>query len=305
MAEQYQLFFVQRFKGKVLFDVPMSQYTSLGIGGAADVMAFPKDESDLKDLLSFANTKKFPLFILGGGTNLLVKDRGMDGIVVNMCEGFKDIVWAGDDGDTKVVVGAGVTLSLLLKRCKERGLSGLEFAAGIPGTVGGATIMNAGAYGSELSCVVEGVEVLNLKGKKSFISAKDVGFSYRGSSLPEGSVVIRVHMSFKAEEASVIEEKIKEFRAKRETTSPIKCPSAGSIFKNPEEGVAGRLIEEAGFKGVSVGDAEVSDVHANYIVNRGNAKAADVLGLMARIRDKVYSQTGISLEPEVKVVGRD
>jgi UDP-N-acetylmuramate dehydrogenase len=175
----------------------MSQYTSFGIGGAADVMAFPKDESDLKDLMSFAHTKKFPLFILGGGTNLLVKDRGMEGIVVNMCEGFKDIVWTDD---TNVVVGAGVTLSLLLKRCKERGLSGLEFSAGIPGTVGGATMMNAGAYGSELSSVVEGVEVLNLKGKKSFIPAKDVGFSYRGSSLPSGSVVIRVHMSFKVED---------------------------------------------------------------------------------------------------------
>lgn len=302
MSEQYQLFFVQRFKGKVLFDVPMSQYTSFGIGGAADVMAFPKDESDLKDLISFAHTKKFPLFILGGGTNLLVKDRGMEGIVVNMCEGFKDIVWTGD---TDVVVGAGVTLSLLLKRCKERGLSGIEFAAGIPGTVGGAAIMNAGAYGSELRDVVEGVEVLNQKGKKNFIAAKNIGFSYRGSNLPEGSVVIRVHMSFKAAGASEIEKKVKEFRAKRESSSPIKCPSAGSIFKNPEGAVAGRLIDEAGLKGVSIGDAEVSEVHANYIVNRGNAKAGDVLGLMARVRDKVYSQTGISLEPEIKIVGRD
>jgi len=193
MSLQYSLFFIQRFKGKVLFDVPMSEYTSFKIGGPADVMAFPTDDGDLKDIVGFAEAKRFPYYVLGGGTNLLVRDSGIRGIVINMSEGFGDILW---QDKTKAVVGAGVKLSRLVSECAEHGLTGMEFACGIPGTVGGATAMNAGAYGSEMKDVVEGVEFIGKRGKKGFVPASELGFEYRSASLPPGAVVVRVHMNF-------------------------------------------------------------------------------------------------------------
>jgi UDP-N-acetylmuramate dehydrogenase len=301
-ATQYSLFFIQRFKGKVLFNVPMSEHTSFKIGGSADVMVFPQDEGDLKNILAFAEAKSFPFYILGAGTNLLVRDGGIRGIVVNMTEGFKDIVW---QEETKAVVGAGVKLSELLNICKEKGLSGFEFSAGIPGTIGGAVLMNAGAYGGEMKDVVEGVEVLGRKGHRDFIPASDAGFAYRRSDLPKGSVVIRAHMRFAKSAPEAVRDKIKEVAEKRKATSRIAYPNAGSIFKNPEGKFVGRLIEEAGLKGEVCGDAQISDVHANYIVNTGAARAKDVLALMALIRDRVYSLKGIVLEPEIKVIGED
>lgn len=302
MAEQFQLFFVQRFKGKVLFDVPMSQYTSIGVGGPAEVMAFPQDEADLKDLLAFASSKRFPVFVLGGGTNLVVRDKGIRGVVINMTGGFRDVSWRAEN---EAVAGSGMTLSKLLKHCAERGLSGLEFAGGIPGTVGGAAVMNAGAYGSEMKDIIEGVEVLDRKGKKSFIPKGEIGFGYRKTALPDGVIVTRVHMRFVKEDEAVIREKIAGFKDRRKETSKVGHPSAGSVFKNPEDGFAGKAIEDAGLKGYRIGGAEVSSVHGNYIVNKGNATARDVLGLMAHMRDKVYSRSGTTLEPEIKVVGED
>ncbi|MEE9614315.1 MAG: UDP-N-acetylmuramate dehydrogenase [Thermodesulfobacteriota bacterium] len=302
MGTQFQLMFIQRFKGKVLFNVPMREYTSIGIGGPADVMAFPKNEADLKDLLSFADSKKFPVHVFGSGTDILVRDGGIRGVVVNMSEGFKDVSWKGD---TWAECGAGVGLARLVEQCRERGLSGIEFAAGIPGTVGGAVTMNAGAYGGEMQDVVDGVEVLGRKGKKGFISKADIGFDYRKTALPKGSVITRAHMSFKKKGVGEIEERIKEVRGRRKLTSPIKFPNAGSVFKNPAGEAAGKLIEEVGLKGERVGDAQISEVHANYIVNRGRAEARDVLTLMARVRDSVYSMKGIVLEPEIKVVGEE
>lgn len=302
MSVQYSLFFIQRFKGKVLFDVPMRDYTSFRIGGPADVMAFPTDDGDLKDIVGFAESKRFPYYVLGSGTNLLVRDSGIRGIVINISEGFKDIVW---QDETKAVVGAGVSLSALVSECTGRGLSGVEFACGIPGTVGGAVAMNAGAYGGEIKDVVEGVEVVGRRGKKGFIPASELGFSYRSASLPAGAIIVRVHMRFTASDVDKIREKIDEFKKRRRSTSAINLPNAGSVFKNPEGKSAGRLIEEAGLKGAKSGAAEVSGVHANYIVNQGGAKAKDVLALMALLRDKVYGLKGVVLEPELKVVGED
>ncbi len=265
-------------------------------------MAFPQDEADLKDLLAFATAKRFPVFILGGGTNLVVRDKGIRGVVVNMTEGFRDLSWREE---TDVVVGSGITLSRLLKRCVERGLSGLEFAEGIPGTIGGAVVMNAGAYGQEMSSIVEGVEVLDRKGKKSFIPKGDIEFGYRNTTLPEGAIVTRAHLSFLKKPEDEIKETISSFRGRRKGSSKVGCPSAGSVFKNPEGTFAGKAIEEAGLKGHRIGGAMVSEVHANYIVNKGNATAIDVLSLMALIRDKVYGKSGLTLEPEIKVVGED
>ncbi len=302
MAEQYQLFFVQRFKGRVLFDVSMKEYTSLKIGGSADVMAFPENAADLRELIKFALSKKFPVFYLGGGTNLLVRDGGIRGIVVNLGEGMKDITFLDD---MKVVAGSGVRLSDLVGECALKGLGSLEFVAGIPGVLGGAVAMNAGCYGREMKDVVEGVEIIDKKGKKGFLSNSELGFGYRSTKLPEGSVVVRVHLALDKKDPEKIKEEIKELRAKRKAGAPVSKPSAGSIFKNPEGTSAGRLIDEAGLKGHSCGDAEISTEHGNYIINKGSARAADVLSLMATIRDKVYSEKGVMLEPEIKVIGED
>jgi UDP-N-acetylmuramate dehydrogenase len=302
MSLQYSLFFIQRFKGKVLFNQPMSEYTSFRIGGPADVMAFPQDEGDLRDLMVFAEAKKFSFHLLGAGRNILVRDGGVRGIVINMSEGFKEITWPDED---KAVVGAGVRLVEMLGECRTRALSGLEFASGIPATVGGAVAMNAGAYGYQMADVVEGVEVLGAKGKRGFISADELGFGYRRTALPKGSIIIRVHMRFTRDDPAEIRARMDEYTKRRRATAALGQPNAGSMFKNPEGEFAGRLIEEAGLKGTHSGDAEVSGVHANYIVNRGRARARDVLMLMAIIRDKVFALKGIVLEPEIKVIGED
>jgi len=300
MTEQFSLLFIQRFKGKVLFNVPMSDYTSIAIGGAADVMAFPSGEGDLKDLLSFAHSKGYAVHLHGGGSNVVVRDKGIRGVVINMNEGFKDIEWKDD---CSVVAGASVPLYEFFRETKDRECTGLEFVSGIPGTVGGAITMNAGAYGVEMQDILEGAEIVTAKGKKGFLSKKELGFGYRSSEIPEGSVIIKGHFKFKKGNKKEIEEKIADFKTRRRTTSAINKPNCGSVFKNPEGSHAGRLIEEAGLKGSIVGKAQISEVHANYIVNLGGAKAEDVLSLMAMARDKVYSTTGILLEPEVKVVG--
>lgn len=303
MADQFELFFVQRFKGKVLFGVSMKEYTSFRIGGPADVMAFPEGEADLRELLTFASAKGFPVFFLGGGTNLLVRDAGIRGIVINLTEGFKDVEWA--EGFA-AFAGAGMKLSELVRECAERGLGGLEFAVGIPGTLGGAVVMNAGAYGGEMKDLVEGVEVMTLKGKKGFISKNELGFGYRSSKLPPDSAIVRVHLKFTPVEGKAVKKKIDEVRIKRAEKGAIGFPSAGCVFKNPAIGDgAGKLIEEAGLKGVRSGNAVISEKHANYIVNSGDATARDVLSLMALIRDKVFGMKGVVLEPEIKVVGED
>lgn len=301
-STQYSLFFIQRFKGKVLFNVPMSEHTSLRIGGPADVMAFPQDDADLKNLITFAEDKNFPYQILGNGTNLLVRDGGVRGVVINMCEGFKEVLW---QDDMRVVVGAGATLAALLNESRDRGASGLEFAVNIPGTVGGAIVMNAGAYGAEIQDVCEAIELIGRKGKLTLVKKEDAGFGYRKSALPKGAVVVRARLKFEKKAVEEIRKKIDEYRAKRRATSAIHLPNAGSIFKNPEGCVAGRLIEEAGLKGERIGDAEVSEAHGNYIVNRGNARAKDVLALVALIRDRIYGTRGIVLKPEIKVIGED
>ncbi|MDH4101587.1 MAG: UDP-N-acetylmuramate dehydrogenase [Nitrospirota bacterium] len=301
-SEQYSLFFIRRFKGKVLFNVPMKDYTSFKIGGPADVMAFPKDEGDLKDLVTFAEAKHFQYYILSAGTNILVRDAGMRGIVINMTEGFKDITWTEE---SKAVVGAGVRLAELCVECRERGLSGVEFSANIPGTVGGAVLMNAGAYGSEMKEVVDGVEFMDAKGRKGFLSNKEIGFKYRSTAIPKGAIITRAHMSFVKSTPDSVGARMNDFREKRKATSKITHPNAGSIFKNPAGKFAGVLIDEAGLKGEQIGKAKISEIHGNYIVNLGGAKAKDVLQLMALVRDNVYGTTGVTLEPEIKVVGED
>lgn len=288
------------FKGRILFDVPMKDYTSFKIGGNADVMAFPGDEGDLADVIRFASLKGFPVFVLGRGTNLLVRDNGIRGVVINLSDGFKEVSWIGDD---EASVGAGVGIIELVNLCKDRGLAGLEFAVGIPGTIGGAVFMNAGAYGGEIKDIVERMEAVDINGQRHSFDKLSLKFSYRKCELPTNMIITKAHLKFKKDNPEEIKNRIKEFKEKRKTTQAINLPNAGSIFKNSIGFSAGRLIEESGLKGVKSGGAQISEVHGNYIVNLGNASAMDVLTLMAMARDKVFKAKGILLETEIKVVG--
>ncbi len=293
---------IDRFKGRLRFNVPMSRHTSLGVGGDADVLAVPVDENDMQTILHFAGDKGYPLLVMGGGTNLLVKDGGVRGVVLDLSEGFGAITMMGEN---RIEAGAGVRLSELVSLCKEKGLSGLEFAAGIPGCVGGAVAMNAGAYGGEMKDIVEGIEVVNRTGKVSFIKALDIGFIYRGTGLPMDVIILKARMQLLQSSTDEVKKQIADNRVRRRSSQAINLPNAGSVFKNPENMSAGRLIEEAGLKGLRQGGAQISEVHANCIVNLGNAKACDVLALIAEVRDSVYQRTGILLEPEIKVVGEE
>ncbi|HHL40256.1 MAG TPA: UDP-N-acetylmuramate dehydrogenase [Deltaproteobacteria bacterium] len=312
MSKQYPLLFVQRFKGRILFNEPMRNHTSFRIGGPADVMAFPLDEGDLAELLKFARAKKFPVCIIGAGTNVLVRDGGVRGVVVNMMDGFRDMAWsdapAGERGRTVLVAGSGVKLQEIAAAARERGLTGLEFSAGIPGTIGGAVATNAGAYGSEIKDIVDGVELVRLSGRKiakEFIPAGELGFSYRSARIPDDAVIVRVHMTLEKGDPERIRERMAAFAERRRSSAPVRHPCAGSIFKNPPGDHAGRLIEEAGLKGTASGGARIWEVHANYIINTGGALARDVLSLMAMARDRVYRNSGVVLEPEIRVIGED
>lgn len=288
------------FNGRILFDVPMKNYTSFKIGGNADVMVFPKDEDELINVIEFASGKDFPVFVIGRGTNLLVRDNGIRGVVVNLSDGFKEISWLEHN---MAAVGSGVMLVELVNMCVDRGLSGLEFAVGIPGTIGGAVFMNAGAYGGEIKDVVEKVEAVDLNGRRHSFDNAALKFSYRRCDLPENMIITKAHMRFKKDSAGDIKKRIREFKERRKSVQAVNLPNAGSIFKNPEGNFAGRLIEESGLKGIKSGDAQISDVHGNYIVNLGKASAMDVLTLIAVARDKVFKETGVLLETEIKVVG--
>ncbi len=297
------------FKGRMLFDVPMKDYTSFKIGGNADVMAFPVDESDIIDVMQFAANKGFPVFVIGRGTNLLVRDNGIRAVVINLIDGFKETIWLEND---TAVVDSGVLLIEIVNLCKDKGLSGFEFAAGIPGTIGGAVFMNAGAYGKEMKDVVERVEAVDMNGQKHSFDNTAMKFSYRGCALPANMIITKAHLKFKKDNPDEIKKRMKELKEKRKVTQAINLPNAGSIFKNPvgENGrsplpSAGKLIEEAGLKGTKCGDAQISEVHGNYIVNLGSATAMDVLALVAMARDKVFKAKGILLETEIRVVGED
>lgn len=290
------------FKGRMLFDVPMKDYTSFRIGGNADVMAFPMNENDLIDVMRFAANKGFPTFVIGRGTNLLIRDNGIRAVVINLSDGFKETIWLEDD---TAVVGSGVLLIELANLCKDRGLSGLEFAVGIPGTIGGAVFMNAGAYGKEMKDVVERVEAVDMNGQKHSFDNAAMKFFYRGCALPANMIITKIYLKFKKDNLDEIKKRMKELKEKRKATQAINLPNAGSIFKNPTGLSAGRLIEESGLKGIKFGGAQISEVHGNYIVNLGNATAMDVLALVAMARDKVFKAKGILLETEIKVVGED
>jgi len=286
-------------KGKVLFDAPMSQFTSIKVGGPADSLFFPKDVDELRKVVRYARRRKIPTLILGKGTNLVVKDKGVRGWVISLNQGMKKVRMDGD----VVEAEAGLSLQRLVHFSMEKGLTGLEPFFGIPGTVGGGLTMNAGAWGAELKDVILSITFMKENGEIVDRSGPTLKFSYRGLALPDSWIILKGRFQLKKGNKEEILERMKSYSEMRKRTQPLDYPSAGSIFKNPEEGPAGKWIEEAGLKGFRIGQAMVSERHANFIINLGKAKAEEVIHLMEWVERRIYEEKGISLEREIRVVG--
>ena len=288
-----------RFGERIRAAMPLAELTSFRIGGPADLFVNVENETELMHAKAAAYRAGVPCFCLGAGTNLLVSDRGMRGLVVRLGDGFGKI----KIDDTKVVAGAGAAFGALVEAVVDRGLEGLEFGEGIPGTVGGGLVMNAGAFGGEIAKVVTLVHGVTEAGEALALTKDDVKFAYRRTELPSHFIITRVDFDLAHGDRDRLTARVAELHAKRASRQPRGVPNAGSIFKNPPGNFAGKLLEGAGLKGTRLGGAAFSDQHANFIVNLGGAQAAEVLALIDLARVKVKEQSGVLLEPEVRLVG--
>ncbi|MDD6637353.1 MAG: UDP-N-acetylmuramate dehydrogenase [Lachnospiraceae bacterium] len=278
---------------------PMSKHTTFRIGGAAEVFAAP-DARELPQLLAMAKGADVPVTVIGNGSNLLVGDRGIRGLVIEIGERMSEVRIEG----TILVAGAGALLSKAAQTAAAAGLGGLEFAAGIPGSVGGAVVMNAGAYGGEMKDVLQSVKVLTEEGELLILTTEELELGYRHSCVPERKyIVVEATMELAAKPEEEIRAYMAELRAKRIEKQPLEYPSAGSTFKRPEGYFAGKLIMDAGLRGYTVGGAQVSEKHCGFVINKGDATAADVRQLMQDVHDRVKEQFDVELEPEVKLIG--
>ena len=286
-------------EGRVLVEAPMRQFTSIKVGGPADSLFFPKDVDELRKLVRYARRKSIPFFIIGKGTNLVVRDKGVRGWVISLTQGMKKIQLNGE----VVEAGAGLPLQRLVQFTIRKGLTGLEPFFGIPGTVGGGLAMNAGAWGAELKDVLHSITLMKEDGEVVERSRPRLKFSYRRLDVPSSWIILKGRFQMKKGKKEEILERVKSYSEMRKRTQPLDYPSAGSIFKNPKEGPAGKWIEEVGLKGFRMGQAMISDRHANFIINLGKATAEEVIDLMELVEKKIYEKKGISLEREVEVVG--
>ncbi len=289
---------VAGIRGNVTFNAPLRDYTSFRIGGPADVLVEPADVEDVCGLVRQARAAKVPIFALGG-TNLLIRDRGIRGVVVSLAK----LRAIQEEPGHVLYAEGGVGMPTLIGHAIRRSLSGLEWAAGIPGTVAGCVVMNAGTRLGEMSSSVKAVRIVTQAGRVVECPASAIEFTYRHARLPRG-IVVGVWLQLKPGVRDTIERVVKDYLKYRKDTQPLTMPSAGCVFKNPPKDSAGRLIETVGLKGARVGDAQVSEKHANFIVNRGDARATDVVALIEKVRREVERRTGTILELELKIVGQ-
>ena len=287
---------------ELLLEEPMAKHTSFRIGGPADVLAQPADEAELAALLKRAAEHAVPVTLIGNGSNLLVRDKGIRGLVIKLSNIFSSITVDGN----VLTFGSGISLAMASKKAASLSLSGMEFAVGIPGTIGGAVYMNAGAYDGEMAKVVTCVRVMDMQGKISELQASELDFAYRHTALQNsGWIVISVTVALQPGEAESIAAKMADFSQRRISKQPLELPSAGSMFKRPPGYFAGTLIDQTGLKGYTVGGAQVSTKHAGFVVNVGGATAKDVLQLISDVQSKVFAAHGVRLEPEVLVLGEE
>ncbi len=285
----------------ILLDEPLKNHCYFKIGGNAEVLVIPKKEAVLLSVLKYAHERSIPLHILGNGSNVLISDDGLKGIVIKLMGGLTDIIYMGDG---IIGCGAGVSLSRLAAFARDLSLTGLEFAYGIPGSVGGAVFMNAGAYNGEIKDVLMSVRSVDITGNDTKEEKNEqLDLSYRHSAfMKNGRIITAAYFRLPEGNKEEISAKMDELINKRKTSQPLEYPSAGSTFKRPEVGYAARLIDECGLKGTHVGDAEVSKKHAGFVINKGNASFNDVISLIEIIKDKVYSEKGIILVPEIEIL---
>ncbi|KAF0143838.1 MAG: UDP-N-acetylmuramate dehydrogenase [Nitrospirae bacterium] len=293
------------FSGEVMFGEIMKRHTSLKIGGPADIFVFPQEVISLKNSIVALKKKNIPFMPVGGGTNLLVRDGGIEGVVVSLRD-CRRIEVVDDTKDlASLFVESGVPLQKLVSFARENGFSGLEGLVGIPGSAGGAIAGNAGAYGYSMKNVVISATVMHADGRLAKLGTEELGLEYRKANIPAGSIILSANIRLRKDIKEDIAKRGEGFLKEKRGRQPLSELSAGCVFKNPEGTSGGKLIDEAGCKGMRIGDAEVSAVHANFLINKGNASASDFIKLMDAVRAKVLATFGVELETEIKVVGRE
>jgi len=291
--------------GKILYDEPMSRHTSLCVGGNADALVFIESEKELIEIVRGFRKRRISFIPVGNLTNVIVRDGGYKGAILVM-KGLKEInCVSATEGNYIINAQAGASLSGLVSFAAAKALTGMEFCAGIPGSVGGAVWMNAGAYGSEIKDNIQTISLLTAEGEKKTLRRVEISFGYRTSCLPAESIILNAQFKLEKGQGEEIKGRISEIIKSRQQKHPLNFPNAGSIFKNIPGQPAGRLIEEMGLKGTSCNDAEISPAHANFIVNKGKATASDVLSLITTIQTKAKKEKGIDLETEVVIIGED
>lgn len=293
-------------RGELRLEEPLKRHTTLQIGGPADALVYPVDLDDLRSIVEFANAQRVPWTILGWGSNVLVKDGGIRGIVLRLQKTFNRFEIL-DETESEVLVEAesGVPLPKLVEAGKQNGWKGVETLYGIPGSIGGTLKMNAGTRAGEIKEFVEDITVLRPDGTVHSYPKKKIKFEYRSANLPSKEIVIAGKFRFQKGDPAAVQEAVATYQKKRHDSQPLEFPNVGSIFKNPEKAFAAQIIEELGLKGVRVGGARISHKHSNFIVNENEASARDVLVLIGLIRDKVKEELDLKLELEVKVIGED
>ena len=282
---------------------PMAAHTSFKAGGRADLFVEPQNGEQLRKVLQLYNKENVKYMVLGNGSNVLVRDGGYRGVIVRIGEAFSSI----KREENRIICGSGALMSAAARFAASEGLAGLEFASGIPGSIGGAVFMNAGAYGGEIAQVLSCARIISKDGNREFnMTADELQMGYRHSVLHEtGDVTVEAVFELQPADINEIKANIADFTERRNSKQPVNYPSAGSFFKRPEGYFAGKLIQDAGFKGLSVGGAQVSELHSGFIINKGNAAASDILQLMESVQAGVYDKFGVKLEPEVRIIGEE
>ncbi|MCI9441206.1 MAG: UDP-N-acetylmuramate dehydrogenase [Ruminococcus sp.] len=279
---------------------PMSRHTTFQVGGPADYFVTPKEERQIQDVAAVLQGAGVPFYIMGNGSNLLVGDKGYRGVMIQICKKMNQI----EIQDNMIHAQAGALLSKIAAKALTAGLAGFEFASGIPGTLGGAVMMNAGAYGGEMKQVVTAARVMKISGEMEEVPVGEMGLGYRTSIFSKnGDIVMSADIKLDTGDVEKIRANMEELKKKRVEKQPLEYPSAGSTFKRPEGYFAGKLIQDSGLRGFRVGDAQVSEKHCGFVVNRGQATAAEIMDLIEQVSDRVYTQFGVRLEPEVRQVG--
>ena len=293
-------------KNFIKLDEPMSKHTSFRVGGNADAYIIVQNKENLIEVLKIAKEYNLPITIVGNGTNLLVKDNGIRGLVINYASSNFEIIDANKVDEYKIKVDSGVKNGVFVQFLLKNELTGFEFAAGIPGTIGGAIYMNAGAFGGEIANIVESVTYISLKDLKIYtLKNEQCEFAYRTSIFEqdEDKIILEAIFNFKKGKKEEIAQKMDEFRNKRLSSQPLDKPSAGSTFKRGENFITAKLIDECNLKGYKIGGAQVSEKHAGFIINTGNASAKDIIDLIEYVKTKVYEKFGVEIKPEVRVIG--